>query len=234
MELLEGETLKHLIHRRRLETGQILDLAVEIANALKAAHAKGVIHRDIKPENIFVSEVGRAKVLDFGLAKFPSKYLAELPGMTAPTVDDAELELTMPGAAVGTVAYMSPEQVRGETLDARTDLFSFGAVLYEMATGRSAFPGNTSGIIFDAILNRTPLAATLIRLDLPPGLQGIHERGLHHVFDKVEVPPAEDAGQYGHEPPRLVAEKMLHERGDRFRFGRGHGLAHLGGVISRA
>lgn len=183
MELLEGETLKHLIHRRRLETGQILDLAVEIANALKAAHAKAVIHRDIKPENIFVSEVGRAKVLDFGLAKFPSKYLAKLPGMTAPTVDDAELELTMPGAAVGTVAYMSPEQVRGETLDARTDLFSFGAVLYEMATGRSAFPGNTSGIIFDAILNRTPLAATLIRLDLPPGLQGIMGKALEKDCD---------------------------------------------------
>jgi serine/threonine protein kinase/tetratricopeptide (TPR) repeat protein len=178
MEHLEGETLRRLIHRRRLETGQILDLAVQIASALRAAHAKGIIHRDIKPGNIFVSEGGWAKVLDFGLAKVSNKYLAEPEGMTAPTVDEADVELTMPRAVVGTVAYMSPEQVRGEKLDVRTDLFSFGAVLYEMATGRPAFPGNTSGIIFDAILNRAPLSASLVRPELSPGLHEIMNKAM--------------------------------------------------------
>jgi len=183
MEHLEGETLRRLIHRRRLETGQILDLSVEIASALKAAHAKDIIHRDIKPANIFITEEGAAKVLDFGLAKVSGKYLAEPPGMTAPTVDEAELDLTTPGVAVGTVAYMSPEQVRGGKLDARTDLFSFGAVLYEMATGRAAFHGNTSGIIFDGILNRAPLSATLIRPDRPPGLQQIMNKAMEKDRD---------------------------------------------------
>jgi len=178
MEHLEGETLRRLIHRRRLETGQIVDLAVEIASALKAAHAKGIIHRDIKPGNIFVTEGRRAKILDFGLAKVSGQYLTEPAGTTAPTVDEGEVELTAAGAAVGTIAYMSPEQVRGEKLDSRTDLFSFGAVLYEMVTGRSAFPGSTSGIIFEAILNRAPMAASLVRPDLPQGLQEIMNKAM--------------------------------------------------------
>ncbi len=172
MEYLEGETLRHVIHERQLKTNQILDLGVEISGALSAAHAKGIIHRDIKPANIFVTKGGQSKILDFGLAKITENNVDEAPGMTAATADDVE-RLTMSGAAVGTVAYMSPEQVRGENLDIRTDLFSLGAVLYEMATGRLAFPGNTSGIIFDAILNRPPLSALQIRPDLPPRLHEI-------------------------------------------------------------
>jgi serine/threonine protein kinase/tetratricopeptide (TPR) repeat protein len=178
MEYLEGKTLRLLILERRLTTDQILDLGYAITSALNAAHAKGIIHRDIKPANIFVSEEGRAKILDFGLAKITEKYFADEPDMTGATAEGADRDLTLPGAAIGTVAYMSPEQVRGETLDARTDLFSFGAVLYEMATGRLAFPGNTSGIIFDAILNRIPTSAVRIRPELPPRLHEIMSKAM--------------------------------------------------------
>jgi serine/threonine protein kinase/tetratricopeptide (TPR) repeat protein len=176
MEYLEGKTLKHLIHERRLKMDQILDLAIEIAGALEAAHSKGIIHRDIKPANIFVSENGHAKILDFGLAKIAEKQVSDPRDMSAPTVDLTDL--TSPGSAVGTVAYMSPEQVRGEVLDVRTDLFSFGAVLYEMATGRMAFSGKTSGIILDAILNRPPTPAAQVRPDLPPNLQEIMSKAM--------------------------------------------------------
>src|SRR5262249_53886387 len=145
---------------RPLDMEQVLELGIQIAAALDAAHSKGIVHRDIKPANIFVTNRVQAKVLDFGLAKLApqSRHVGEAVGASGmPTATAKEL-LTRPGVAVGTVAYMSPEQVRGEELDPRTDLFSFGVVLYEMATGVMAFPGATSGVIFEAILNRAPVA----------------------------------------------------------------------------
>jgi len=171
MEFLEGQTLAQAMTQQHLEIAQVVELAIQIADALESAHSKGIVHRDIKPANIFVTPRGQAKILDFGLAKISF-------GADTPQLETVDMGLTSPGTALGTVSYMSPEQARGQLADARTDLFSLGTVLYQMATGVLPFQGDTSAVVYDAILNRDPVPLTKVNSAIPPEYGRIVEKAL--------------------------------------------------------
>src|SRR5260221_4400932 len=176
MELLEGQTLSQRMGAQSFDLEKLLPLAIQIADALESAHAKGIVHRDIKPANIFLTERGQEKILDFGLAKLVRSESAN--NTEGVTIDPDETHLTTAGMAVGTIAYMSPEQARGEELDSRTDLFSLGAVLYQMVTGQNPFPGSTSAVIFNKILNSEPISPVTLNPSLPAELERIINKAL--------------------------------------------------------